>query len=231
MKRFCVLIVAAILFQFFSSSSVAQKGFFNLMIAKRSGAPDSQSLTITNDNDDGEIWTAGPLFDYNGEFGTILYSGVYQNTPLFTFVRFALTKAIPAGATVTSATLNVRGVDFYGWHALAFYLKIQANDSADAAQVTSINDYPGGSSGFAFTSNVNWPTAGYLDSWNSSGMNASPDLKSIIQFLVNKYGGLASGAHVQLWLYSDQSGIDAEAGFADYGAPDFNTTLDINWTP
>lgn len=214
---------------FFVSSSVASNGFFNLLL-KKQGVPDVQSLSITTNNDDGEIWTDGPLFEYDGEFGTTDYAGVYQNTPVFTFLRFQLTKAIPAGATITSSSLSVRGVDVFGWHAFAFYIQVKANDSADAAQVVSINDAPGGSSGFAFTSSVNWPTAGYLV-WDGAGMNTTPDLKSIIQFLVNKYGGLAAGAHIQLWLYSDQAGIDHEGGIADYGTPDFNTSLEINWTP
>lgn len=227
-SKYVCVILACVGLQFFVTSSVASNGFFNLLLKKKGS--DSQSVTITAENDDGEIWTDGPIFEYDGEFGTTDYTGVYQSTPVFTFLRFQLTKAIPAGATITSSSLSVRGVDTYGWHNFIFYLQVRANDSANAAQVASINDYPGGPSGLTFTSSVNWPTAGYLV-WDGAGTNTTPDLKSTIQFLVNKYGGLAAGAHVQFWVYSDQPGIDVEGGMADFGTPDFNTVLDINWTP
>lgn len=200
-------------------------GMFTLLAARKTS--DSQSLTITTENDDGEGYGTTDLY-FNGESNDSLdYAGSYDSLPTFSFFRFTLSKSIPAGASITSATLSVYGTTSVGtWGSNSDYLVIQLNDSANASQVSAASQFPNG--GGNFTTTVRWPSSGGL-TWAIAGLNTTPNISSLVQTLVNKYGGLSAGSHIQVWIYSPQTGVRSEVELAEYGHANFNTHLNISW--
>lgn len=229
----------------FSTLAVAfpNSGFHNILLTKRV-ATTSGSITtsIEAENDDTEVWTSSLYYD--GETGqSDMYMGADNSVLVWGSLRFRIPTAIPAGATITSANFSMYGTDAYYWTNGSDYLHVLANDSNDAPQVAAADDVPGGASGYYFTSSpgatsgganviVRWPTAGGL-TWNSGGsLNIGPDVSSLIQFLVDKYGGLSANSHIQFWVYS-QVNIPAgpEVRMADYGHPTLSAPmLILNWT-
>ena len=229
----------------FSTLAVAfpNAGFNHILMTKRSvSTSGSITTSIESENDDVEIWTSQIWFDGENNQSD-MYMGADGNTPVWGAFRFRIPTAIPAGATITSANFSVYGTDTYYWVNNEDYLHVLVNDSNDAPQVTAVGDEPGGASGYYFTSSpgatsggpnviVRWPTAGTL-TWNSGGsLNIGPDVSSLIQFLVNKYGGLTANSHIQFWIYSQvyrPSG--PEVKLADYGHPTLSAPmLIVNWT-
>ena len=65
---------------------------------------------------------------------------------------------------------------------------------------------------------VPWPESGGL-AWSSGVREQSPGLAPLIQELVDRHGGLAAGAHVQLWIRGDGYTADATAGMRDSSHP------------
>jgi len=225
-----VLFLVGVLSFEYLPNAYASKGFFNTMLANRK--PATLSLTIATENDDSELFMSfgnSGLF-LTGENGVgDMFTGSWGSESVYGINRFTLNQAIPAGATITSATLKMYGIGDSSWNSVGGgYLHIMVSDYADAPQVTTFQDGPGGTSGHVFSSTVRWPFAGNLF-WNTSGLNTSVDLAILIQFLVNKYGGLANGAHIQVWTYSDEAGVDKEVTYAGFGHPSFATELSITY--
>lgn len=219
-------------------------GFNNLLLTKKTITSSGTITTsIEAENDDTEIWTTSLWFD--GEYGqSDMYMGADNNIPVWGAFRFRLQSAIPAGATITSANFSMYGTGDSHFTNGSDYLHILANDSNDASQITGLGDAPGGASGNYFTSSpgvtsgganviVRWPSSGGLV-WNTAGgLNIGPDVSSLVQFLVNKYGGLAMNSHIQFWVYSQVNHpTGPEVQLADYNDPTFLPApmLIINWT-
>lgn len=193
----------------------------------------SQLLTITNNLNDVENTISGGLEHLiDGEGGEELYCGYWagtQNDPTYCSFRFNLGLSIPDGATITSATLSVRGKSDVNWVPGTDYLQISATDVSNAAQISGINDVIGKLNGNIETTNiVRWPASGGL-TWTDSQM-VTPDIKDVIQELVDKYNGLDSGDAVILWLYSPNIGGNKEVTIADFGHADHSTSLQIEYT-
>lgn len=225
------------------AKALPNMGFNNLLLTKKTIASSGTITTsIEAENDDTEIWLTNLYF--NGKTGgSDMYMGADNNVPVWGSLRFRLQAAIPAGATITSANFSVYGTDSFYFTNSVDYLHVLANDSSDAPQVTTYEDAPGGATGYYFTSApgatsaganviIRWPTAGGLTWDQGAGLNIGPDISPLIQFLVNKYGGLNANAHVQFWIYSQVNHIAGpEVGIADYNHPTLPAPmLIINWT-
>jgi hypothetical protein len=65
---------------------------------------------------------------------------------------------------------------------------------------------------------VRWPEELGL-AWQHPGPNSTPDLSPLLQALVDEYGGLEAGAHVQFWIAIDVvDGLGEEIGWLDSSA-------------
>ncbi len=199
--------------------------------------PGSFVTTIAANADDGEIELGfDPEWFPSGEgaAGTNYagYNLSVHHGPVWVFLRFPLTTAIPADATVTSATLRLWGTATYVWDAGTEALRIRIETSADARQIDGRADAPElPSTGRNLSLNaVRWPASGGL-AWTVPGWNTAPDLGGLIQELVAAHGGLAAGAYVQLWLDGDFEDQDGEVGIEDFAHPDpHHPELTLAWT-
>ena len=196
----------------------------------------SQQLAIARNLDDGEIiygWS-GEWFP-DGESGSgYNYIGYYatRGEPVWGYFRFELASAIPAGSVVQEARLLLRGRARYSWEPAIDYLVVAAEQRADALQVAGKEDRPGGTSGTTLTSAVvRWPASGGL-TWSTTGDNQTPDLAPVFQELVDTHGGLAAGAHVQLWLHDPDESADSEVAAEDFSyatGTGEHARLSIDW--
>ncbi len=211
--------------------------FNNLLGKKRVSG--SITTSIASENDDVEIWRWDTWFDGETGFGKI-WLGSWGGDPVWAALRFQLPTAIPSGATITSASLSAFGDGRDSWNDSLDYLEIFVNDSSNAPQVVNSDDQPGGANGLNFSSapgnvvsgidvKVRCPVGAGGLAWNDSLLNTCSGLETLIQFLVNKYGGLAAGAYVQIWMYNPRL-TDAEIIMADYGHASPAPMLLINWT-
>lgn len=213
-------------------------GFNNLIGKNR--ITGSITVSVSAELDDVEIYDTSYWADGEGS-NSVNWVGKWYSLPVWGGLRFQLSSAIPSGATITSASISVFGDGREGWDDSNDYLTIIANDSADAPQVASQNDRPDGPNAYYFSAppgnvtggsntEVRWPSVGGL-AWNDALLNISPDISPLIQFLVNKHNGLASGASVQLWVHLPIYGFNHEVAYADYGHPTKPAPmLVINWS-
>lgn len=182
-------------------------------------------LVIADDLDDGGMWPAS-----NGRMGAWIPSGEIQAGQAFMgeyptgsgyygYFRFALPEALPAGTAVTSVRFEVTGFGTFQWSSDLDALEIRAELSPDAPQVDGLDDYPDLGMVTPLTqAAVRWPEAGGLV-WAPDGTNAAPDLSAPIQEVIDASGGLAAGAHLQLWIRAAELGQDnREVGWRDASA-------------
>lgn len=194
------------------------------------------NLVITDGADDGEIDTRYSSFCANGE-GGYDYIGAYSGGEVFGFFRFDLPISL-AGKTIDSAILSLRGFDTWNWNSTSEFIRIWVTASSDAARPTSaantpsIATYnPGNTTLYpsTLTSGIRWPASGGL-TWSTSGYNASPDISSLIQHLIDS-SGLTDG-HITVWVGSPASEVsDSEVSCYDYGTdPTKAAKLDITYS-
>jgi hypothetical protein len=161
----------------------------------------TMSLSLQAAVDDGEIWP--PDFFPDGEPGSEIFIG-FDSDPMWGYFRFTLSQAIPAGATIASATLTLFGAGTWQWGGNKG-LNVRAELASDAPVVSSAAEVPGNPGGRTITTAVvRWPASGGL-AWASGADNVSPSLAPILQEVVTAKGGLAQGSHLQLWLRNAQS--------------------------
>lgn len=131
--------------------------------------------------------------------------GYYNSHNFWAGFRFALGAAIPSGVTISSAVLSVFSLGGSDWSAGTDNIRVFASLSADAAQSNNAGQRPSveGGSITLTSASVLWPNSGGLTPASSDWMDSS-NLASIIQELVDAYGGLASGAHIVIWCRSGQ---------------------------
>jgi len=185
-------------------------------------------LLVTANSDDGEVDNYN--LSRNGESGTIFIG--YWSVTTWAYFRFRLDQALPAGAVITGASLELWGHDLVGsWNSSSDALEILVEDAADALAAASTADIPLQVGGRPVTqAKVRWPTTGGL-AWKLTQYNASSDLKAPLQELVNDYGGLAQNAHVQLWIRGVQA-KQAEVGTHNFLEPGYAAhphRLTISW--
>jgi hypothetical protein len=159
-------------------------------------------VSIAADADDGEIWSTfiwSTGEDDNG-VGKIYYSGANY---VWCYYRFVLPSAIPSGATITSATMDLWGEGSSSWSNGSDDLKIRCSDSANASAPASAGARPSldGGSQATTTATVDWLNV----TWTLNDWNTTPSLVSMIQELVDDNGGLASGAGIVLWVAGDSN--------------------------
>jgi len=162
--------------------------------------PGNMTIDIAADGDDGLIYnsgTASGILDVDGSSGLLQVGEYGSGYRSYGYFRFALSAAIPDGATITSATITFTSGDLSGWDLSADTMTLLGDQSADAAQVDHENDAPvySGTATVTTTATVAYvPTA-----WTATERYAAT-ITTIIQELVTDYSGLASGAHVQIWV-------------------------------
>ena len=191
-----------------------------------------QSIMLENDEDDVES-AASEGYEHlvHGEWANNLYFGYWdypQYEATYSSFRFFLKKAIPKGAKVIKAFLDIRGTGSVGWNSQKHFLEISATDSKSSPQISEFSDVIGKNNGYQETQTIiRWPKQGGLD-WNEQGLNRTPDLSALIQELVDKYDGLDKGSSITLWLKTSLLERSAEVMAADYGHKDFHTQLSIS---
>jgi hypothetical protein len=168
--------------------------------------------------DDGVIYDA--LYPDGDPDDNLLWAGWMSGTMLWSYLRFSLPLAIPATATITVATLSLWGGASDNWAATSA-VEIWTENSANAAAVTAVTDTPFLPGGRPMTSSVRWPTTGGLI-WSLGQYNTSPSLAGVLQALVVSKGGLASGAHLQLWLRAAQT-VEGSVVFPDYSKAGYSS--------
>jgi hypothetical protein len=185
------------------------------------------SLTVTSNDDDGMLWD--PYFAPSGDpDSNCIWMGYWDSKNEWGWFRFALPQALSAQAKITSVTLSLWGVDDDS--AAGSALEIYLENSSDAAVVTGLGDAPFLPGGRPVTSVLRWPASGGL-AWSLSQYNVTPNLAALLQGLVTSKGGLASGAHVQLWIRGAQT-IDSDMGTGDYAIAGYSShphTLSISF--
>lgn len=191
----------------------------------------SMSVSIAEDEDDGQFDPSLTTLPYGwstvGERNNILYSGAYNpndwgglgNGLTTSAFRFSLAEEIPAGATVADAWLSLFGRGTWNWTNESSALSIGLEFSEDADPITGIEDMPLTVTGRPLVSTVaRWPEVGGL-TWLVNDWNDSVNVAPLLQELVDSYGGLPAGAHVQFFVYGANPGINGEVAIEDSSNP------------
>jgi hypothetical protein len=185
-------------------------------------------LEVAAATDDGEILGGGHFVD--GEANYRIFMGFWNGVE-WGYFRFALSQPIPKGATIKKATLALFGETQAKWNPASHALEVWAEQSADAATVSSAADAPFIPGGRPVTTKpVRWPASGGL-SWKLGSYNTLQTLAPLLQEIVNTHGGLAAASHVQLWLRGGQTD-EADISTSDLKAPGYFShpaTLTLNW--
>ncbi|QQR91211.1 MAG: hypothetical protein IPJ88_05625 [Myxococcales bacterium] len=203
--------------------------------------PKTQTIKIATDGDDGEVTETS--YYPQGEsssgaaFAHRIFMGTWSGEMYWGYFRFKLQQAISAQANVTSATMKGYSVGTDGvWQSSQDWLVIHLEDSANPSAVQGISDDPyatGGRSLYPGLS-VSW-NANHQLPWLEAPQQrweTTPDLSVLIQALVDKYGGLALNAYVQLWIRGGNSlSEQAQVGVWDYAQGSATAAeLTIEWT-
>lgn len=182
-------------------------------------------VSVAANADDGEIWTT--FFWSDGEdvdgAGKMYFAGANE---VWCFYRFVLPSGITSGATITSATLEINGINKVSWTDGTDDLVVTATDSGNASAPTTGGQRPSsdGGSTATTTAEVAWNNV----TWSTSGFN-SVSVATIIQELVNDNGGLSSSAGIVFWVAgTDNSEAHGELLEHSGTSP---ARLTIVWTP
>lgn len=187
-----------------------------------------QVLAIAADLDDGELETTQSFgtvgYAPQGERSGWTYMGGYDSASApgegltASFFRFGVDRAIAPGSTVTRAVLRLFGADTWAWDPSTDYEWIAAEDVADASRPTQRQDAPSLPTGRPITARVRWPASPPLD-WTIGDWNETTDFAAVVQELVDRYAGLATGAHVQIFVFRDGGATDGEVAAEDWSSP------------
>jgi hypothetical protein len=193
---------------------------------RRDGFSGQWEVAISDDLDDGEVEGSGGYgYAPEGESQCSTFMGGYDlveygegNGATVAFFRFKLPSAIPPGAAIGSVTLSLFGSDQWHWDPTRHTLSVCAELCPDAPRVTSAADQPDTATGRPVTGTcAGWGVgAGAPLSWVVGGWNTSPDLSAVVQEVVDRLGGLATGAHVQLFVYRKNATDNGEVAAEDF---------------
>jgi len=130
---------------------------------------------------------------------------------------------IPQGSTINSAYLSVRCRSAYDYD---LYTNIRGHDVDNSTACADYDTPTGRIAGAATTASVAWDEA---DSF-TVGWYQSPDIKSVVQEIVDR-GGWSSGNALMI-LWEEDGGGSAEAmQFSDYSEnTSYAAKLDIDYT-
>jgi hypothetical protein len=164
-------------------------------------------ISIAAGADDGEFYQYGGWNWVNDS--TTPYMGDSDDVNYWGYFTFTLPSAIPSGATIDAGTkIEIYGLDIYNW-TTGDALQIYVEQSSNAPAIDGVEDRPTGDGGGTTlgASSVRWPVSGDL-TWTYPGWNER-EIISLIQELVDDYGGLASGAKIRIWV-TKASGTDTD---------------------
>lgn len=196
-------------------------------------APPAQDQTIIEDDlDDGQLDTAGLYgvsgYAPQGETDFEIYMGGFSRDEFagegysYCYFRFRLDRAISADGDIAPIFLRLYGADTYYWDPSSQALQIRAELSPDAARIESIDDAPIRGGRALTETELRWPASGGLD-WRVGDWNDSPDLTPLLREVAAVHDGLASGAHIQFFLYRDiPPSVRGEVAAQDSSHPDDN---------
>ena len=188
--------------------------------------------TVGANADDGQIYYDSGWSKIDG---TTIWFGWYNSNPDIAYIRFTLSGAIASGSTISSAVLSVAGHDVNA--CTDFWACV--SESADAPQVVDAGDRPAWANTGGAGDITTYPTtregAGAIHwtsySWHTDDTIENLTVTGLVQHLVDTYGGLASGAHIQFYLCGDDSTTDGnENGFIAKNAGGVSPTLAITYT-
>ena len=130
---------------------------------------------------------------------------------------------------MTEAKLSLYGLGTWSWDATTDALSIGLELSPDAAPISSLEDMPMTPTGRELVSSAaRWPETGGLD-WQD-GWNDSVNIAPLLQELVDTYGGLPAGAHVQFFINGTVADENAEVAIEDSSHRNGNTpTLSVSF--
>jgi hypothetical protein len=179
----------------------------------------STITAIQTESDDGDVWTTGPgtgSFDTSGTLlcGHHVWSSIEYNNHS-TFLRFASLN-VPAGNTVTSATLTLQASGIQGSiPATRFYAERAVHPTA----ATSWADFW---SRPRTNASVPWAPS----SW--SGIETTPNLAAVIQEVIDQPGWVAGNAIQLFWQPANPPSGASERLIAD-GFTTYVVTLDVTY--
>ncbi|MCA9670012.1 MAG: hypothetical protein KC503_30665 [Myxococcales bacterium] len=192
------------------------------------------NMAVQSDLDDGELDGSGSFgtngYAPQGERNCWTYMGGYSpnvgpgDGTTISFFRFALPRAIPDGATIVSAKLELYARAGWMWQPQAHTLSIFGERASDAARVTSLADSPQKPGGRTLTTaSQPWGVEGDGPLvWPSSGWQTAPDLSAVVQEIVDGAKGVAQNAHLQLFIYRPPPNDSGEVAVEDYCHSDGN---------
>ena len=178
-----------------------------------SGVVDAAIILDTDDayNYGGSLFLTN-VTDYAGHHaGNVVTAGLrFQNI------------TIPNGATITAASLQLHAIDVFG-NVADVHWKVVAED-ADNPPTWGVGDGPGDV--VTVTVGVDWDPA----AWVGGTDYTSPDIKAVIQEIVNR-AGWASGNAIRI-VVQDDGTIDGSAlGFRDFNSdPLLVAQLHVDYT-
>ena len=200
--------------------------------ATSTGGPiELDPIPIADDFDDGAMYGGAMATTWlpSGERGLGGFFGEFPlGEPYFGYFRFTLPQPIAADTVVHTAVLELHGWTTHAWNSEVDALLVFVELSADAEQVDAADDFPPSGETVLGEHPIRWPEDGGL-LWNVDAANTSPDLSPLLQTLVDTYGGLPSGSHVQFWIRKAELGMtESEVGYVDaFVDPEQAATLTI----
>lgn len=157
---------------------------------------------------------------------------------IWSFFHFPLPQAVPAGSTITAATLQLRSPvsNFInGWNSVSDYLMIWLQNEAVPLLPDNAGERPDGSGyDVPLHGPVRWPTSGGL-AWTANARFTSPDISTLIQHRLDTFGGLGISDVLGLWAAKDTVGdghalVGWETTASGTPSEDFTPWLNLTWT-
>ncbi len=142
------------------------------------------NVRVAAGNDDGYVDNS-TLWN---TISNIFHGRYYAGTATGAFYRF-LGVTIPAGSTISNAYITYTPDSSQSTNTVS--IRYYGEQSTNASQITSVADY---NNRIVTTAYVDWNP---VSAWVSGVAINSPDLSTIIQELVDDYGGLSS-ANIQI---------------------------------
>jgi hypothetical protein len=169
-----------------------------------------------------------------GPAGNNYAGGTAANGRIYGTFRFQIPADIPAGSMINTTYLKMLALSQDdNWNPSSSALRIYMEDSpSSAAPPISNTNYPGTiPNGIKLlTTYQRWPAAGGL-TWPVASPVSSTDFKSVLQALVDKYGGLRAGDYIQVLVANDLANVDGRVYWQDTAANAYIPKIIYDFTP
>jgi hypothetical protein len=206
---------------------------FGTPTAALTSGGDTASVTLTASADDGEEFVGASASNptkYPSGYNFLTSSDIDLNyDPSHNVIIGGLRfrgLAVPQGATVTSATLEVisNGTGTTG----STSVTVRGNAADNAAALTQDADYSSSSdlsTRSRTTASVTWSISG---TWTNNTTYSAPDLSTVVQEIINR-SGWASG-NALLLILDPSSGTDYRGFYSVDGSASKGATLTVGYT-